>query len=168
MYAMPDLVPIVAEIERLLAANGWDQPARLYALVPTADLLASEPQLAPMLADSDPEGLTPVEQEPFDEDVEDLLPRIEWPPSVRGCALVTEVYMLPDGLVEARPDGVDEAEWAASHPEHRDVRLAVGVLRDGTRAATVRIRGVPGTEDDLLEAPDLVPNLATALLATFE
>jgi hypothetical protein len=168
MYAMPDLAPIVAEIERLLAEQGWDQPPRLYALVPTGELLAAEPQLAEMLADSDPDGLTPVEQEPFEEDVEDVLPRIEWPESVRGCALVTEVFMLPDGAVEARPEGTDEAAWAAAHPEHRDVRLAVGVLRDGTRASTVRVRGLPGAEDDVLEAPDLVPNLATALLATFE
>lgn len=164
---MRDLTPIVSEIERLLAEQGWDQPPRLYALVPTGDLLAGEPQLAELLGDSDPDGLTPVEQAPIEEDVEDLLPRIEWPDSVLGCALVTEVLLLPSGAVSARPEGVDEQAWAEGHPDHRDVRLAVGVLRDGSRAATVRIRGEDGAADDLLSAPDLVPNLATALLATF-
>lgn len=164
---MPELAPLVSEIERLLAEEGWDQPPRLYALVPTGELLASEPSLADMLAGSDPDGLTPVEQEPVTEDVEDLLPRIEWPPAVAGCALVTEVLMLASGAVEARPPGVDEQAWVEGHPEHRDVRLAVGVLRDGTSAATVRVRGADGAEDDVVSAPDLVPNLAAALLATF-
>jgi hypothetical protein len=164
---MPDLATIVDEIERLLVGNGWDQPPRLYALVPTADLLAGEPHLAEMLAGSDPEGLTPVEQEPVETDLADLLPRIAWPPAVRGAAVVDEVLMLPDGAAVARPDGVDESEWAASHPEQRDVRLVVAVLRDGARAATIRVRGVDGGEDQVLSAPDLVPNLATALLATF-
>jgi hypothetical protein len=162
-----DLPAIVSEIERLLAEHGWDQPPRLYALVRTRELLASEPSLAEMLADSDPDGLTPVEQEPFEEDVADLLPRIEWPPTVQGCAFVNEVYMLPDGATAARPPDVPEEEWAATHPEHRDVRLAVGVLRDGTRASTIRIRSVDGAEDEVVSAPDLVPNLATALFGTF-
>jgi hypothetical protein len=164
---MRDLAPIVSEIERLLADEGWDQPPRLYALVPTGELLASEPHLGDLLGDGDPDGLTPVEQAPIEEDVEDLLPRIEWPEAVAGCALVTEVLMLPSGAIEARPEGVDPQVWAEEHPDHRDVRMVVGVLRDGTRAATVRVRGADGAEDDLVSAPDLVPNLADALVATF-
>ena len=163
----PDLAAIVAEIERLLAEHGWDQPPRLYALVNTAELIAGEPHLAELLADSDPNGLTPVEQEPVEGDLADLLPTIAWPDAVRGCAVVDEVLMLPDGATEGRPDDVHEADWAAAHPEHREVRLVVGVLRDGTRAATLRVRGV-GAPDDVLSAPDLVPNLVTALLATFD
>lgn len=164
---MPDLSAIVDEIERLLAEHGWDQPPRLYALVNTGELLAGEPQLAEMLAGSDPEGLTPVEQAPIEEDLVDLLPRIEWPPAVLGCAVVDEVLLLPDGVTQARPEGADEYEWAAAHPEHRDVRMVVGVLRDGSRAATIRVRGVAGTPDERLSDPNLVPNLADALLATF-
>ena len=36
----------VREIEAHAAEGGWDQPARLYALVPTSDLLAFTMHLA--------------------------------------------------------------------------------------------------------------------------
>ncbi|HEU0131124.1 MAG TPA: PPA1309 family protein [Mycobacteriales bacterium] len=163
-----DLATVVAEIERHHAEAGWDQPPRLFALVNTGELVANEPQLAQALAGSDPDGLTPVEQEPVTEEVEELLARIAWPPLVLGCAFVNEILMLPDGAAEARPEGTDEVAWAEAHPETREVRLAVGVLRTGERAATVRVRGRDGEDDELLSAPDLVPNLATALLATFD
>jgi hypothetical protein len=162
-----DLAAIVTEIERHLAESGWDQPPRLYALVNTGELRDSEPLLAQTLADSDPDGLTPVEQEPIEGDVVDLLPRIEWPDAVLGCALVDEVLMLPDGAVADRPADVDEVAWAQQHPAQRDVRLCVGVLRTGERAGTIRIRGAAGEDDQVLSAPDLVPNLVVALLDTF-
>lgn len=161
-----DLPATVTEIERQLAESGWDQPPKLYALVETGHLQANEPALADLLKDSDPEGLTPVEQEPIETDVAEFLSGIEWPESVAGCALVNEVVMLPDGAAEERPSDVDEEAWAAAHPDARDVRLVVGVLRGGERASVLRIRGREGAEDDLLAAPDLVPNLAIALLAT--
>lgn len=161
-----DLPGTVAEIERQLAETGWDQPPRLYALVNTGELRANEPSLADLLRDSDPEGLTPVEQEAIEGDVAELLSGIEWPGSVSGCALVNEVVLLPDGAAAERPSEADEAEWAAAHPDGRDVRLVVGVLRGGERASVLRIRGADGADDDVLAAPDLVPNLATALLAT--
>ncbi len=44
--ADPVLRAAVREIEPHAAEAGWDQPARLYALVPTSDLLAREPALA--------------------------------------------------------------------------------------------------------------------------
>ena len=162
-----DLAATVIEIERQLAGQGWDQPPRLYSLVRTEDLLRTEPQLADLLRGSDPEGLTPVEQEPVTDDVAELLARIEWPPTVLGCAFVNELYLLPDGATAERPHDVDETAWAEAHPDARDVRLAVAVLRDGDRSATVRIRGRDGLDDDVLSARDLVPNLADALLATF-
>lgn len=164
---MPDLAATVTEIERHLAAQGWDQPPKLFALVQTKELLSTEPQLAELLAGSDPEGLTPVEQEPFDDDVVELLARIEWPETVLGCAFVNEVYLLPDGAVAERPDGADESEWAEAHPERRDVRLAVAVARGGERASVLRIRAPEGEEDEVVVAPDLVPNLSSALLETF-
>jgi hypothetical protein len=163
-----DLAALVTEIERHLAESGWDQPPRLYALVNTGDLRESEPNLAEMLADNDPDGLTPVEQDAIEGDVADLLPRIEWPPTVLGAAVVDEVLMLPDGAVAERPEGVDEVEWAQQHPDQRDVRIVVGVLRSGQRAGTIRIRGNDAEDDQVLSAPDLVPNLALALLETFD
>jgi hypothetical protein len=41
----------------------------------------------------------------------------------------------------------------------------VSVLRDGPSAAVLRLRGT--SDADLLTGPDLAPNLARALLATF-
>ena len=40
---------LVREIESHVAEGGWDQGARLFALVPTAELLAREPGLAAVL-----------------------------------------------------------------------------------------------------------------------
>lgn len=158
----------MSEIERHHDDAGWDQPARMYALVPTRDLIANEPDLAEMLQHSDPDGLTPVEQEPIeDDDVAAFLAGIEWPDAVHGCALVNEVFLLPDGAVEARPEGVDESDWAEAHPDRRDVRLAVAVTRHGAKASVLRIRGKDGEEDEVIVAEDLVPNLALALSETF-
>ena len=42
----PALAAAVLEIENHVAESGWDQPARLYALVETARLVEREPQLA--------------------------------------------------------------------------------------------------------------------------
>lgn len=164
---MADLAEIVTEIERHLAEAGWDQPPKLFALVRTSKLLANEPQLADLLAGSDPDSLTPVEQEPLEDEVEEVLSRIEWPPAVTGCALVNEVFLLPDGAVAERPEGTSESDWAESHPDRRDVRIAVAVVRGGDRASVLRIKGLEGEEDEVLAAPDLVPNLSSALLATF-
>lgn len=163
-----DLPAVVAEIERQLHEAGWDQPPRLYALVNTGQLRDTEPALAELLKDADPDSLTPVEQDAIETDVAEFLAGIEWPASVDGCALVNEVYLLPDGAAAERPAEVDEQAWAEAHPDARDVRLVVGVLRGGERASVLRIRAAGGEEDDLLAAPDLVPNLALALLATLD
>jgi len=53
------------------------------------------------------------------------------------------------------------------HPERQDVRMAVGVLSDGTRQAAIRLRS-KDSDMEVLSGPDLVPNLAEALLGTFE
>ena len=42
----PALAAAVLEIESHIAEAGWDQPARLYALVDTARIVAQEPTLA--------------------------------------------------------------------------------------------------------------------------
>jgi len=168
---LPDLV---REIEAHVAAGGWDQPPRLFALVPTADLLAREPHLATALAaDSSPEAigsgsLTPVEQEelPDHATLEELLGGIGWPAEVSGAALVVERLMLPPAAEADLPDD-DQAALAAltEHPARQEVRLAVAVLRDGRRHGAVRLRA----HDDpraVLNGPDLVPGLADGLAAT--
>ena len=60
----------------------------------------------------------------------------------------------------------------AAHPHRREVRLAVGVLRDGSRMAALRLRAdgetpADGQADDVVVGPDLAPGLAEALLETF-
>lgn len=168
------LATALGEVDRHLAAGGWDQPPRLFALVKTADLLESEPALAESLglatAPGDDEGLTPVEQDslPAGEPLDEWLAGIGWPAEVFGCALAQEVLALPPSVEADMPDdaGTDTVEWAASHPLRREVRMLVGVLRDGSRTSILRIRASAGADDDLVTGDDLVPLLADALAAT--
>ena len=117
-----------------------------------------------------------MEQDGLDEvPLDELLARIGWPAEVVGCAVVNEVVVLPPGAEENAPEGLNDDEttvWAAGHPQRREVRLAVGVLRDGTRMATLRLRAdgetpADGNADDVVVGPDLAPGLAEALLETF-
>lgn len=161
------LVSALAEIERHVAHAGWDSPARLFALVPTADLLAAEPALADQLAPpATPDALSCVEQDGFHagDDIVDALARLAWPPTVAGVALALERLFLPAGLEADLPDDPDAAAAAvAAHPGRRDIRVVVGVTRDGARHGLARLKDHP---DDLLAAPDLVPGLADALAQT--
>ena len=165
----------VREIERYVAAGGWDGPVRVFALVRTADALAAQPGLASRLepevlqaAREDPFHLTSVEQEglPGADHLEELLAALSWPPTVHGAAVVVERVVLPPAAEEAMPQEPDAAvEYLRSHPLRQDVRLAVGVLRDGPTWCVVRSR----TQDEdtaVAGAPDLVPGLVEAVAAT--
>ena len=161
----------LVEIERHVAGAGWDQRPQLFALARTADLMQREPDFAAALgldADRMPaESLTPVEQDPLpDGPLDESLAQVGWPREVAGCALVQEVVMLPPEVEEAMPRHADVVDWAVEHPQRREARLAVAVLRDGTRACTVRMRGQD--EAELLVGPDLAPALADALAATLD
>ena len=161
----------LVEIERHVGGSGWNQPPQLFALAWTADLLVREPDFAAQLglgADDLPaEALTPVEQDPLpDGPVDESLGQIGWPEEVAGCALVQEVVMLPPEVEESMPRHADVVDWASDHPERREARLAVAVLRDGSRACALRLRG--DDEEELLVGPDLAPALAEALAATLD
>jgi hypothetical protein len=165
------LVAAIAEVDRHLAEGGWDQPTRLYALVRTSDLLASEPHLSQTLglpATPGGDSLTAVEQEspPTGTPLDEWLAEIGWPAEVAGCALSQEVLTLPPSVEAELPADADAVAWAASHPLRREVRMLVGVLRDGSRTATLRVRGVADNSDDVVSGDDLVPRLAEALAAT--
>lgn len=150
------LADVVREVELHASRSGWDQPAQLFALVDTADLLEREPQLAGLLGidDTSPGGLTPVEQETVSESLEELLPTILWPREVSGCAVVLEAMGLPAGSEET-PDQAEEA------------RIVAGVVRSGESWCAIRQRA--HDEDDLvLVGPDLVPALLELLHATLE
>lgn len=164
------LTQVAVDIERHVAAGGWDQPPHLYALVETADLLRREPQLADELdiSAAGPGGLTPVDQGDLPEhaSLEDLLSGISWPPEVLGTALTVERLMIPPAAERDMPQDEGEAlRWLAAHPEREEVRLVVAVLRDGSRAAALRMRS-HDDEKAVLSGPDLVPALADALAST--
>ncbi|QMU75242.1 hypothetical protein GXW83_05175 [Streptacidiphilus sp. PB12-B1b] len=163
----------VLEIDEYAAGLGWDQPARLFALVDTAALLKNEPGIARQLGlEPGPEGqLTPIEQEeiPAGKALDDFLGTIAWPESVAGCALVVERLILPPTAEAKVPSGVSEREltaWVAKHPERQEVRMTVAVLRDGTRETALRLREKDSARE-VLTGPALVPGLAEALLTTF-
>lgn len=161
----------LVEIERHVAGAGWDQRPQLFALARTADLVVREPEFAAQLGlDMDrmpAEALTPVEQDPLpDGPLDESLAQVGWPREVAGCALVQEVVMLPPDAEETMPRHAEVLDWVTEHPQRREARLAVAVLRDGSRACTVRLRGPD--EDELLVGPDLAPALADALAATLD
>lgn len=165
-----DLTATVTEIEQHAAGRGWDQPPRLYALVKTTDLLHQEPALAERLglpAEPSPESMTPVEQEalPAEEPLDDVLARVAWPDEVDGCALVVERLMLPPSAEEEVPDEGDVSEWVAQREDREEVRIVVGVLRDGGRESAVRFRS-SDSPMAVLSGPELVPGLAEALATT--
>ena len=165
------LLRALSEIESHVASRGWDQPPRLYALAPTAELLTREPALASQLgldsADDAPGSLTPIEQEVPTTSIDDLLATITWPETVAGCALVVERIVLPPAAEDTMPHDPDTAtDWAQNHPDRADVRIVVGVLRDGRQSSIMRVRG-HDDESDLIRDPEFSPDLGAALAATF-
>ena len=155
-----------------MAAAGWDQPPQLFALVTTVTLLASQPELAEQLDAQAP--LTPVAQDTLPEgELDAALAGIEWPDSVAGCALAQEIVVLPPEAQAALgelPDDPEQARHAAAaYPQRREGRLVAAVLRDGVGACVLRLRADPKDDlsrDEVVEDPQLAPNLLHALLAT--
>jgi hypothetical protein len=159
------------DTERHVARSGWDQPVRLFALVPTPDLLALEPHLAQGLETHDRvEGaLSAVEQEdlPASDGLEDLLARIAWPEQVAGCALAVERIVVPPEAERDLPEDPDAALRAiADHPDRADVRLLVAVTRDGTARCLLRQRD-HDQDDRVALGDDIAPGLVHALRETF-
>ncbi|MEU6343008.1 MULTISPECIES: PPA1309 family protein [unclassified Streptomyces] len=168
------LTQAVLEIDDYASGLGWDQPARLFALVDTDRLRVQEPGLADELglAEQTAGALTPIEQDelPAGTPLDEFLATIAWPEVVSGCALTVERLMLPPSAEQAIPEDLDEAalgEWVAAHPERQEVRMTVAVLRDGTRESAVRLRS-KDSATEVLTGAALVPGLAEALSATFE
>jgi hypothetical protein len=115
---MPDaptapLARAVAEIERHVAGDGWDQAPRLFALAPTADLLSREPALVDRLRvggqEPSADQLTPIEQELPNQHLEDALFTIAWPSTVVGCAVALERIVLPPAAESGMPAAPAEA-----------------------------------------------------------
>lgn len=165
----------VRELERHVARSGWDGPVRVFALVRTRTAMAADPglrgQLPPEVvagADADFDHITSVEQEdlPTGDSLEEILGQISWPATVDGAAVVVERFVVPPEAERGLPDDPDAAlRTLLEHPDRQDVRLAAGVLRDGTTACAVRTRA--HDEDFAVgTGSGLAPGLVSALRGT--
>lgn len=165
------LSAVAREVEDFVSTAGWDQPPQLFALVPTTELVEAQPDLAGQVDAGAP--LTPVAQESLpSEDLADALAGIMWPDAVHGCAIAQEIVVLPPEAESSLPGGEESSDTdvlrriAAEHPRRREARLVAAVLRDGTAACVLRLRGSDPDGDELVEHPELAPNLTDALLET--
>ena len=148
----PALAAAVLEIENHIAEAGWDQPARLYALVDTSRIVAQEPDLAAAMgldSASADGSFTPVEQDalPPEQALEVTLESIVWPGDVAGCAAVVERLVLPPEVDPEIPaDPADAERFAREHPLRQEVRIVGGRhprRRHLLRAAPARPRRRP-------------------------
>jgi hypothetical protein len=166
------LPEVARDVEDFVSTGGWDQQPQLFALVRTADLLAAEPGVSGKLDPNAP--LTPVAQEPLpNEELDVALAGITWPPAVAGCAAALQIVVLPPDAESSLDEAAGEhsellRRLAAEHPSRREARLVAAVLRDGAGACVLRLRGDDQAVDEIVEHPELAPNLLDALRATFE
>ena len=168
----PALAAAVLEIETHISEAGWDQPARLYALVNTGDLVQAEPALAAEMGldESSAAGsFTPIEQE-LDSDVplETVLASIMWPDQVTGCAAVVERLVLPPSADGSIPEDASAAQaFAEDHPDRQEVRIVAGATRAGATYCALRLRA---HDDDVsvVGSVDLVPALLELLRGTLD
>ncbi|MFG1791405.1 PPA1309 family protein [Nocardia sp. NPDC049149] len=189
LHAELVLARSVREVAEFVDAEGWGKPPQMFALVPTADLVAAQPELLDELDEG--AELTPVAQELFPDDVtggsmalDEILATMSWPPAVLGCVLVQEIVVLPpdaesaldDALVPLLADheAADAAARAAAeaHPDRREARLFAAVLREGASLSLLQVRPEDDADEfadmDLRTYPNLAPNLIDALHATLE
>ncbi len=169
----PALASAVLEIESHISDGGWDQPARLYALVDTARLVEQEPALASAMgldASAAQGSLTPVEQDQLapDQPLEEVLASIAWPDGVSGCAAVVERLVLPpDADAEIPDDPAGAEEFAREHPHRQEVRIVAGATRAGSTYCALRLRA-HDDDQSVVGVADLVPGLLQLLSATLE
>ncbi len=168
----PALAAAVLEIESHIAEAGWDQPARLYALVDTKRIVAQEPTLASQMGldSAAAEGsFTPVEQDALpDQQLEVILETIVWPAEVTGCAAVVERLVLPPGVDDDIPDDPAAAEeFAREHPLRQEVRIVAGATRAGATYCALRLRAHDDNQS-VVDGTALVPGLLDLLRSTLE
>ena len=163
----PGLTAVVRELEQHASQAGWDRPAALFALVPTAELIARESGLADVV---DPDDvLTPVQQEELPaEELETLLQQIVFPAEVEGVAAVVERLVLPPGADAEMPEDAEAAaSYAAEHPDRQDVRIVAAVTRDGAAWQALRLRA-HDEDEQVITGADLVPQLVELLRGCLE
>jgi hypothetical protein len=87
---------------------------------------------------------------------------------VVGALAVVERVVLPPEVEATVPDDPDEAaRYAAEHEAREEVRIAVGVLRDGESHCVVRMRS-HDRDEDLIHGAAVEPDLVEALRETLE
>lgn len=167
----PALASAVLEVEAHVGREGWDQPARLYALVDTHRFIAAEPQMAEMMGLAEtavPGSLTAIEQEQYNAEnpIEEALETIVWPPTVDGCAVVIERLVLPPEVDEEIPaDPIEAAAFARQHPLRQEVRMVAGATRTGSTYCALRLKA-HDDEQSVVDGTDLVPGLIELVLST--
>ena len=142
------------DIDIHVAAGGWNQPTRLFAIAKTAHLLEREPTLAPQLSGTAEETpWTTIEQDglPAHSDLDDLLGGLGWPESVDGAAVSAERIMVSP----------DDADQQTQH----ELRVTMAVLRDGSRCTVLRLREHDSPET-VIVGEDLISGLGDLLLHT--
>ncbi len=189
LHAELVLARSVREVAEFVDAEGWGRPPQMFALVPTADLVAAEPGLLDQLDEGS--ELTAIAQESFPDDItggsmalDEFLATTSWPEAVSGCLLVQEIVVLPpdaestldDALTPLLADheAADAAARAAAekHPGRRTARLFAAVLRTGAELCLLQVKPEDDVDDfgdlDLRTYPNLAPNLIEALHHTLE
>jgi hypothetical protein len=164
---LDELTSAVVETARLSARTDWGQEPRLFALVTRATLPDLGPAVPAAVRDAPPTALIPLEQDPLPTgEPAAVLATLHWPAGVAGCVLVTELADLPPTPTDKAADAtVAAAQWSDSDPGRRTGRLCVGVLRDGSYACCLQLRGEQ--EDDLVISNALADDVVAALLGTF-
>ncbi len=169
------LANVVVDIEKGAARVGWDHAPSIYALVPTATLLA-DPGLPADIADQLRAGwdgsqdhLSAIIQEDLaQDDIEQVLAHLAWPQAVPGAAITVERIVVPPEVEDEAPEDPEEAlAFISAHPSRTDVRLAVGVLRSGESWCALRTRAFD-SDDKVGQGSALVPALVDALRASLE
>jgi len=163
---MDELTSAVMETGLHLFKQEWGQRPRLYALTRRRTLNSVEREdLPPPVRDVAQGALVPIEQDPLPPgEPAEVLARIHWPEEVEGCALVTDLLVLPPTAKKEAPDEATAAEQsAAGHRGGREARLTVGVLRDGQYASCLQLLG----EEGFLVGDALADDVVAALLGTF-
>ncbi|XCB29552.1 PPA1309 family protein [Arcanobacterium hippocoleae] len=167
------------EIEKYVAAGGWDGPIRVFALVNAKAALAAAPELqADLPADINSDildstandyTLFSVEQEnlPHANSLGELLGQIYWPDSVDGAAISVERVILPASAEIDLPKNESAALNALqSHPDRQDVRMVAAYMRSGETWGALRMRN--HDKDSLvLSSETLLAELCSALAVTF-
>ena len=170
------LAAAVTGLERELAQRGWDQEPRLFVLLRTRDLLAETPNLPQemqeqlgSLVEQLPDHLTPVLQDDLPPaPMSELLGHLVFPPEVTGVAVALERIVLPpEAEAEAPQEEPAKTEFFMKHASRDDVRMVVGVVREGDSWCALRVRS--NDEDSMVATgADLVPELIEALSGTLD